>query len=69
MTLKVDGLTDMGQAKAGACLRSKHKFGFGIWSLRYPLDMSSRVAWDSREKSITELEACICGALAMREYL
>ena len=28
------GWTDTGRAKAGACLRSKHKFGFGIWSLR-----------------------------------
>lgn len=33
------GWTDTGRAKAGACLRSKHKFGFGIWSLRCPLDI------------------------------
>ena len=40
MTPRMDGLTDMGQAKAGASLRAKSRsLVLAIWSLRCLLDI------------------------------
>lgn len=40
MTQRMDGLTDMGQAKAGASLKAKSiHLVLAVWSLRCPLDI------------------------------
>lgn len=40
MTQRMDGLTDMGQAKAGVSLKARHTFGFGCLEFEMPVRTS-----------------------------